>query len=471
LRPFELALLIAVLAGCAPPLRRSGRTGAVALVVAAGTLSLAGLHVAVEGARWQLAPLYLAAAATSVAAAVAVARSSQPPRTGRKRWWAIAALAVAGGLVGWVLPVPSLPAPPGDLPVGTTVVALTDTDRPAGYGPDPTGPRQLVAQLWYPADPDAPVEPAPWVPAGRAFGRAAASWLELPSFALDHVRLVSSHATHDAAPADDASFPVVVYAHGWGGFRAVQADLAQALASRGYVVAALDHTHASVATQLPDGEVVPIDPAALPSGAPPDVYDAAATRLVETFAADLDFLLDRLEAGAVPSLAGRLALERVGFVGHSTGGGAAVARCADEPRCAAVVGYDPWVEPVADAAIGDGLEVPLLSLRSQEWVGNDNDARLRRLHAASSGVSGLLSIAGTTHRDVTVLPQLTPLSGVVGLSGDTPTARTHRIVTAWTTRFLDAHLRGRRLRDPLITPPAFEEVTIDEVSGAGGSDP
>jgi predicted dienelactone hydrolase len=459
-RPAELALLATVLAGVARPMTRLAAQPLLAAVSGAAVVLVTVSHVVSEGARWQLAPLYLAAVVVVVASVADLAR---PPQVGagRRGWVTLGLLAVAGGAVGWSLPVPTLPAPNGPLNVGTSVVTLVDEDRADRYGSSPTAPRELVLQVWYPADPDAPVDLAPWVPAGADFGREAADWLGLPPFSLDHVGLVRSHATADAPATRDAgALPLVIYAHGWGGFRTIQSDLAEHLASRGYVVAALDHTHGAVATAFPDGEVVPIDPMALPEGAPSATYDLASERLVETFTDDLAFLLDELEAGAVPMLTGRLDLERVGVAGHSTGGGAAVRLCASDRRCAAIVGFDPWVEPVPDAILGAGIDVPFLALRSEEWVGNDNDARLRRLRASSSVPAVLVSVDGTTHRDVTLLPFLTPLSSQVGLAGPTSGARTHALTAAWTDAWFDRHLRGAA-RDPVADPPPFDEATVD----------
>jgi dienelactone hydrolase len=459
-RPAELALLATVLAGVIRPSTRLATRPLLAALSGASVLIVAVTHLVAEGARWQLVPLYVVAAAVIAAAVVDLTR---PPDLGDgRRWWVtLGLLALVGGAAGWSLPVPTLPPPGGLLPVGSSVVSLEDPDRRDRYGATPASPRRLVLQVWYPAAEEAPVEHASWVPAGQDFGRPAADWLGLPAFALDHVGLVRSHATRDVpVAAGSEPLPLVVYAHGWGGFRTIQSGLAEHLASRGYVVAALDHTHGAVATTFPDGEVVPLDEAALPTGVPGATYLAAAERLVETFTGDLAFLLDQLEADAVPGLAGRLDLERVGVAGHSTGGGAAVRLCADEPRCAAIVGYDPWIEPIPDRILGHGIDVPFLALRSEEWVGNPNDARLRRLRASSSGPSALVAVEGTTHRDVTLLPFLTPLSSQVGLAGPTSGARTHELTAAWTEAWFDRHLRGSA-RDPLADPPAFEEATVD----------
>lgn len=460
MRPLELVLLALTLVGVVRPLTRAGVRTTAAVLVAVGTGVVAGGHVVLEGARWQLTPLYLAALVVILAAALDVVRSADP-RAGVRGWVALGVLAVVGAAAGWALPVPRLPAPQGDASVGTTVVELVDEDRGARYGPDPREPRRLALQVWYPAAEDLPVRHAAWASAGSRFGRQAARWLGLPPFVLDHVALVRSHATAGAPPTvDPGELPVVLYSHGWGGARNLQSDLAESLASRGYVVAAVDHTHGAVATTFPDGALVPIDPRALPDAANGGVDDAASQRLVDTFASDLAFVLDELEDGAVPSLAGRLDLSAVGVAGHSTGGGAAIALCAVDTRCGAVVGYDPWVEPVPDTVLGEGLRVPFVALRSEEWVGNPNDARLRRLRASSSGPAALVAVAGTLHRDVTVLPFMSPLATRAGLAGETPGARTHELTEAWTAAWFDHHLRNRG-RNPLDRPPRYDEAGID----------
>lgn len=460
MRPLELLLLVVTIVGVVRPLTRAAANRHLATGVATATTVLAAAHALVEGPRWQLTPLYLAAVVVVLASGVDLVRTPEP-RAGGRGWALLGLLAVVGAVTGWALPVPSLPAPHGELPVGTTVVDLVDDDRLARYGDDPTGPRELALQVWYPADEEAAVRHGAWISEGSRFGRHAATWLGLPAFTLDHIGLVRSHATPEAPPtAEVGELPVVLYSHGWGGSRRLQSDLAESLASRGYVVAAVDHTHGAVAASFADGTVVPIDPGALPDGAIGGIDAAASGRLVDTFAKDLAFVLDALKEGAVPMLAGRLDLAAVGVAGHSTGGGAAVQLCASDRRCGAVVGFDPWVEPVDDAILGDGLQVPFVALRSEEWVGNGNDARLRRLRASSSGPAALVTVAGTHHRDVTALPFLTPLASRTGLAGPTPRERTHELTEAWTAAWFDHHLRNLG-RNPLDRPPRYEEATID----------
>jgi pimeloyl-ACP methyl ester carboxylesterase len=302
---------------------------------------------------------------------------------------------------------------------------------------------------------------------------AAARDLGLPWFTLSHLSATSTHAALDAEPLRTGDLQVVLYAHGWGGSRELHITQMESLASHGYLVIAADHTYGSLATELPDGTIAHLDEDALPEGVDQETYDAAAERLVATFAADLASILDAvLEDGLLDHLVDRERLEGlpVGFVGHSTGGGAAILACSTDPRCGAVVGYDPWVEPVPDKVIGGDLEVPLLSIRSEEWVDTGNDDRLRRLHAGSSAPEGRVAVEGIGHRDMTLLPLLSPLSGVLGLSGPLAGEDSLHDLDRWTVAFLHHHLRGIGA-DPLEVPPVHHHTVLekanDGLSGPG----
>jgi dienelactone hydrolase len=294
------------------------------------------------------------------------------------------------------------------------------------------------------------------------FGTVAARELALPSFSLGHLGLISSHATEEVrgAAAAPASRPLLLYSHGWRGFRSIQSTLLESLASHGYVVVAVDHSHAALATVFPDGRVVPLDPRALPQGVPPEVREDAGEELVTTFARDLESVLGQLEVGIPAEVLATADLGRIGLIGHSTGGGAAILACSRIPGCTAVVGFDPWVEHLPDDLIGAGLDVPLLSVRSEEWVGHRNDRRLRRLHAATGAPEGLVALADVEHRDFTLLPMLSPLAAQMGFSGPVPGEVTHATVEDWTRRFLDHHLTGRGA-DPLSAPPRHEGARLE----------
>lgn len=462
MRPLEIVLLLTVLAGAGWALRTRQATS-TALLIALGVLAgSAAAQATLEGARWQLVPIYLAAALVVLSVGGAVLSDRPRPLARRTITVVAVVLALVGTAAGAALPVDLLPEPPGDASTGTTTVLLTDADRDERYGPAPGSSRQIVVQAWYPADPEASVAPQAWLSDVNAFGAQAAEEVGLPRFALGHLDLVETSSTPEARAAESpVGFPIVVLSHGWSGFRTIHTDLAESLASRGYVVLSIDHTYGALATLRPDGDVIPLDPQALPDedSVPREVYEEASETLVATFAGDIRRTLDALTEGEIPVLAGVADPTQVAFVGHSTGGGGAVLACSQDERCDAVVGFDPWVVPVPDAVIEAGLEVPILSLRSEEWARLPNDARLAALHAASTAPEGRVTIDGTQHRDFTLIPSLSPLSGTLGLRGETPTERTREIIDTWTARFLNHHLRDGGT-DPLSDPPDFDEAPL-----------
>jgi hypothetical protein len=171
------------------------------------------------------------------------------------------------------LPIPELPTPTGPFPVGTQTFVVVDTERLEEYGlpeavegedpPEPTRPRKFVVQAWYPAVDVAGQEPLVWNPDFDVVGPAMADRLGFPGFFLSHVGDISS-SSYEGVPAVSGRLPVVIYSHGWTGFRTIALHQMESLASRGFIVLAPDHTYGSVAEVFPNGEVVTYDPRALP---------------------------------------------------------------------------------------------------------------------------------------------------------------------------------------------------------------
>lgn len=433
MRPYELLLLGAIGAAALATFQRERLAPWQYRLITLLPVIAALLHLQQEGLRWQMVPAYAAVLLIAAARLEGVARL-------------MGTLAAVGAglslLLIWLLPVINLPTPDGPYPVGTTVRHLVDESRLEFYSDEPDDPREIVYQLWYPADPNSGV-PAPWTREPEVLTPALARILRLPDFTLGYLRYVQANAVPEAPLAAAAErWPLLLYLHGWSGFRGIAAHDMERLASHGYVVVAADHAYGALVTRFPDGEVASLNPDALPSGVSEAEYDVASTRLEATFAADAAAILDDLAQNGGP-FAERLDLTRVGVIGHSTGGGAAVTLCAADGRCAALLGQDPWVEPVPQETIAAGLDIPLLFVRSEGWVGNDNDRPLRRLYEASTARRYWMSIDGTAHRDFTLQPALSPLVKLVGLSGPLDTNRTFQINGDLLLGFFDQVLRDR----------------------------
>lgn len=468
MRPLETAVLVIAavypVAGVVAP--RLKAVHALPLLAAA----LAVVHLIVEGYRWQMVPAYAVLAVMArvgwrllrkPAPGLQIARS-EPSKVGLLALIPVVLVALLPALV----PVPRLPEPSGSFEVGTVSLYLVDENRTEIYGPEPGGPRELMVQLWYPANLESGATPGPWADDLDQLGPAAAERLGFPSFALDHLALAETHSYADAPLAETQErYPVIVYSPGWTGFRTVNVDQSEALASHGYIVVSVDHTYGSIMTVFPDGRAVGLDRDALPAeeDVGEEAYRAAARTFLEVYAADLAFVLDSLEAIDEDDgrFTDRLDLDRVGLFGHSAGGGAVVALCHADQRCAAGAGLDPWVEPVPLNIVADGLAQPFLFVRSEEWTFYDNDDLLVDLYEHGGEGQYLASIAGTEHWDFVAVPLLTTLAPQLGLKGPIKSERVMAITDDLLVSFFDAHLQGGGALDVAGTSTRHPEVTLE----------
>lgn len=429
--------------------------------ITAPLLLAVAAQATVEGFRWQLIPLHASAIVMAITDWGWLTRSVIGWRRTRRALFGIPGL--AGLLVlPLSLPIPQLPRPSGPFQVGTQTFVLVDEGREEIYGRPPPPepglqrsdaepedeiegpPRRLVVQVWYPAVPEAGAEAAVWNPDWDVVGPALADRLGFPDFFLSHLAKVSSHSYPDAPPMS-GSFPVILYSHGWTGFRTIALDQMENLASEGYLVIAADHTYGSIAVRFAGEDVVYLDSEALPSETEVGsiVYDAAAQTLVEVFAEDLAFILDTLEAGEdFGNLADHIDLNLVGLIGHSAGGGAALATCLRDDRCDAVAGLDAWVTPIRDRVIAEPLTIPAIFLRSAGWQGTVNDSRLRGLVERSQSEVIWVAIDQADHNDFVMTPLFSPVADKLGLKGAIESAVIVPLLHDYLDGFFDQALMG-----------------------------
>src|SRR5690606_11945176 len=169
---------------------------------------------------------------------------------------------------------------------------ITDTARTEIYSGSEE-PRRFMVQVWYPADVGESSERAPWMTNAEIYAPAIATYIDLPSFFLDHLELVDIPAYKDAPVAvRDGGFPVILFSHGWNGFNAQNTGQALELASHGFVVIGIQHTYGAVITVFPDDTVAPNNPRALPEDANDPNYEEVARVLVDQWAGDMAETLD-----------------------------------------------------------------------------------------------------------------------------------------------------------------------------------
>lgn len=229
------------------------------------------------------------------------------------------------------------------------------------------------------------------------------------------------------------------------------------LASNGYSVVSMEYPYVSLLTVFPDGTVAQHNSQILPSGVSPEECDCSTRRLAEQWMGDLEHTLAVFNRMNQPGgeFDGRLDMlgipERIGFMGHSTGGGVTIEFCARDSRCKAGLGLDTWMGPVSSQTRTSGVAQPFLSLFRELWPSERNSANLpnalfNTLKSHSPQAQSLV-ILGTDHSanlpiDFTDLPLLTPLAYQLKLKGPLEGRRVVEIINAYALAFFNQALKG-----------------------------
>lgn len=427
------------------------------------TVCLTLLHLIVEQYRWQMVLLYVLTAALFLLTVRNVLKgANNRPARGALAfaaggfaflWWLVAAT------LPIVLPVPRLPAPVGPYAVGSVLYDWTDTTRAETYSSDLNARRELMVQIWYPAQPAAGAQTIPFLDNFDVALPAFADFIKVPSFALDHLRLVRTHTYGDAPLRNDgAPYPIVISSHGYTGYRTEAFNQMEALASSGYIAIAIDHTYAAAFTVFSNGRVVLNDPAMLPPAGRNELGDQEAREKLEaTLVADERFVMDQLHllnAGKMDSrFAGKFDLQRIGLTGVSLGGGAIVWTCHIDVRCKAALPQDGWYEPLPVTVVSEPLRQPFMFMQSETNMWKiDNLGRLDKLYQGVNAPAFHLKLAGVLHNDFGDYPLLTPLSGLMPERGTLDGERTLQVVDAYMLAFFNEYLKNQP--SPLLNGPS-----------------
>ncbi|MEV3981853.1 alpha/beta hydrolase [Nonomuraea sp. NPDC049758] len=341
-----------------------------------------------------------------------------------------------------------LPRPTGPDPVGRDVLYLVDTSRKDPWVPR-SGPRRLMVSMYYPAR-SATGAPAPFMTVEEAASllRRKAPGAELPAEIVSGIRTYA----HTGPPAKNGRRPLVVLSPGLGLPRASLTSLAEDLASRGYVVASLDHAYESSGTVFPGVGLLTCAPLC-DQPRPPEGGKAAIAR---NRAKDVSFVLDRL-TGRHPAWkrADLIDSRRVGMAGHSLGGEAASITMATDKRVKAGINLDGTISATLPATgLGDRPFL-LMGSQSDHSPGKDDtwDSAWRTLR----GWKRWLTVAQAQHSSFTdlAIPQSRigpPASGVIAAE------RGLALTRAYVAAFFDQHLRN--IRRPLLDGPTPDNPEV-----------
>jgi len=426
-------------------------------------------QIAVEGARWPLGPAYLATVYLFLACVWPRASLPAPAR-----WTAACGIVLLAAAVamGTVLPVFQLPEPTGAFPIGTVTLHLIDDAREETQSGRPGERRELMVQLWYPAERSGP---------GQAYRTRAET-----SFVKEHLALVRTHAATGLPVAmAQPRYPVVFFSPAWTGSRSQNTVQVEELASHGFVVVGIDHPYSTALTVFPDGRTAKTMLGEWMDFSTEERFQEClrtAEAQVRIRAGDVRFVLDEIEclnrSDPQGLLTGRMDTSRVGIFGHSFGGAVAAEVCATDPRFKVGIDLDGAFfgtpktksidKPFMVFSEGNPVPTPAQLEAStgrvhRELAFNAEDHRCIRQRLSESG-GYILTIHGMSHMNFCDSPLYSPVRRLTH-SGPIRPERGMEIVNAYMVAFFQANLNGSR--ETLLDAPssAYPEVQYERFPG------
>jgi len=321
-----------------------------------------------------------------------------------------------------LLPLDDLPKPTGPFAVGFTVLDWIDAGRDEWFTGEDGEKRRLAVQVWYPATATENLAPATYLDHGELRLAMVAYQVGLPALLIDHVRKVRSNAFLDAPRLQQPeSLPLILFSHGLGGMKNQNSIQAEALASHGFMVVAVDHAYDAYMTIFSDGTIADYRSAAQ-GELTKEEFRAFRTPQLATRTADLSFVLDEIakRAGQDEPLWANVQTNRAGVFGHSFGGATGLLLAATDHRIVATVALDGWMLPLSKEFFNTGLSTPFLYIGQGQWKGEPLNYRLLDKLVKYSDAGLVRLLPGTRHFDFSDAPQFSRLSKWLGLSGSVP---------------------------------------------------
>lgn len=425
-------------------------------------LPILTIHILLQGMRWQMGIVYLFIIMELIKVIIRIGKEKSSTRDKSQRNKKIMpVLWILGFIINFLLiffmRYNEMDVLNGNYQVGTIAFDVVDEEREEFYGERAGDLRKVKIQIWYPTDNTEGLEKAKWLYDGKDASVGLPAYVGLPSFSLSYTARIDSNSYMDAKISQKQEiYPVVIISHGWYGFRNLHTDVAERLASEGYIAICVEHTYGSLATVFDDGTVHLADPATLPSADDEDAFAEAAYRLVETYAEDVKETMDVLEEinqGLIRDevmdpnfllmFEGRIDVDKIGLMGHSTGGGGVVKTAMTDERVDAVLGFDPWIEPIQEEYLSGGLSTPSIFISSEQWRERPNDQVLKALAQVEETKTVMYQLNDSYHQDFTMMYMFEPVAKLIGFTGDIDAERSREIQQEYAVQFFDYYLRDK----------------------------
>ncbi|WP_394234035.1 alpha/beta hydrolase family protein [Niallia oryzisoli] len=235
----------------------------------------------------------------------------------------------------------NLPKTTGEYKVGSTTYDWVDTSRKDLL--DPKNKRELKVQVWYPSDKASSKgkKKEPYLPMTEKGINQIISTFSFGELFAD-VNDINTQVYKDGRlSTKEKIYPVVLFSHGLGVSNWNYQWLTRELASQGFIVVSIDHSHFSFGTEFQDGRFIPTASQFLPGNSIPQLeeYDDYVNNI---WVKDIQFVIKKL--GTLNKkdkiFKNKLDLKNIAAVGHSMGGAAAARALQVEPKIKSAINID-----------------------------------------------------------------------------------------------------------------------------------
>lgn len=328
----------------------------------------------------------------------------------------------------------AVPPPTGQSVVGTRVLEVVDSSRKDPYVATRNS-RELAVRLWYPVSTHSnePCKPADY--ASPKVWEYFGELLKVPTFP------VTTNSCQDAVVAEGLH-PVVVFTPGLTATFTDYTFLMEDLASRGYIVAAVNHTYEATAVEFSDGRLARSVVGSHLGGTVPR-SPREARFAVDARLKDIKFVLGqiaRLNGARKGPFAGRIDLSKIVVAGHSLGGLTALLVNQSDPRVKGAILLDPVFPEVLPGPTNK--PILLLGADRKEWTASECS-----LWRSLQGPRLAVSLQGTEH---VALSDWIWLAKDAVQTGPMGPQKTMSAVRDYVAAFLDVNIR-REPADPLLS--------------------
>jgi dienelactone hydrolase len=272
-----------------------------------------------------------------------------------------------------VVPLESIAKPSGKYGIGTQIHFWTDSSRSEEYTTSPTDFRELLVQVWYPAE----IRPNHQRTTHLIYPKKSVNSVSknagVPAGLVKHSSRLMSNAVQGAQPIKNKKFPLILFSHGDGGSTVQNLSQIEELVSNGYIVAACDHTYNASITFDRGGNSIFYKRNV--------TWDQQANyhrkhytnKLIQYRYEDIAFVLGELSKQELQEKIpnhyfSMINFDKIGMMGHSMGGGTSYYALLNDNRIKAALALDGWFFSFSEETTKHNTNKPFMHIGQEQFM-------------------------------------------------------------------------------------------------------